>query len=316
MSTGANVNLAAAKRAKNDEFYTRIEDIEREVHHYCDQFSGKSVFLNCDDPEWSHFWRYFVANFDSLGLSRLVSTHFERYEPSYMLETRNGRETTRTPLLENGDFRSPEAMSLMSECDIVVTNPPFSLFREYIDTLIVGEKDFLVVGSMNAISYSEVWDAIRRGRMWLGRESPKLFRVPADSPEREGQEMGEDGERYQRFGNIVWFTSLDHTRRHESIPLFRVYADNPGAYPRYVNYPAVEVGKVSDIPVDYEGEMGVPISFLGRHNPEEFEIIGKSDELAERIPKERGGGSGRFYIEDGDKLRRLYERLVIRRVRR
>lgn len=312
-----NSNLHAARSAKQDEFYTRIEDIERELRRYADQFEGKTVFLNCDDPTWSNFWRYFDLNFDALGLKRLIATHYHPTEPTYKIE-RTAEGTVQTPLLGNGDFRSPEALALLAESDIVVTNPPFSLFREYVSVLVESGKSWLVIGNMNAITYKEVWSLIQDGKVWLGTGSnPKAFRVPESAPQMASQFVGEDGERYQTFGNIVWFTNMDHPRRHEEVPLFRRYADDPAAYPTYANYDAIEVSKVADIPVDYEGEMGVPITFLGKHNPEQFEIVGQSRMIARDHPIEVNGKLAKdFVYRDGDNVVYPYMRIVVRRVRK
>ncbi len=312
-----NSNLHAARSAKQDEFYTRIEDIERELRRYADQFEGKTVFLNCDDPTWSNFWRYFDLNFDALGLKRLIATHYHPTEPTYKIE-RTAEGTVQTPLRGNGDFRSPEALALLAESDIVVTNPPFSLFREYVSILVESGKSWLVIGNMNAITYKEVWSLIQDGKVWLGTgANPKAFRVPESAPQMASQFVGEDGERYQTFGNIVWFTNMDHPRRHEEVPLFRRYADDPTAYPTYANYDAIEVSKVADIPVDYEGEMGVPITFLGKHNPEQFEIVGQSRMIARDHPIEVNGKLAKdFVYRDGDNVVYPYMRIVVRRVRK
>lgn len=331
-----NAKLSAARSAKNDEFYTRLEDIEREMAYYRDHFRDKVVFLNCDDPEESNFWRYFELNFDFLGLRKLISTHYDAEKPTYKLEIirgedRNGdgkidgRDLVKTPLEGNGDFRSPEAVALLQESDIVVTNPPFSLFREYITQLMEFEKDFIILGNMNAITYKETWGFIQGERLWLGAtgfNTGMYFRVPDDfvysDTYKFDREM--DGNRVSRVPGISWFTNLDHRRRHEEIILFREY--DPAAYPTYDNYDAIEVSKVADIPVDYTLErvvsdaelaelrsrgfvvteldrptdrpdslsvrienpcIGVPITFLGKHNPEQFEIVGYA--RGEHVPK-------------------------------
>lgn len=306
-----NSNLAAAKRARNDEFYTRHEDIENELMHYADYFVGKTVYCNCDDPSTSEFWKFFQRNFEAWGLKRLITTH---YEPdaanfSYMIEMGPGdvrnAEPVKQSIQSDGDFRSAACIELLKEADIVVTNPPFSLFREYMALLIEHEKKFLIIGSMNAITYKEIFPLLKNNQIWLGYTSPKEF-VQADGS-------------IKKFGNILWYTNLDHRKRHEPLVLCDIYYD-PGKYPRYVNYDAIEVSRIQDIPCDYGGTMGVPITFLNKYCPEQFEIVGIS--LFEATPirdiasaddrYEKGGN--RLYIRIGPhELKRMYERLLIRR---
>lgn len=256
-----NSSLGAARRAKNDEFYTKLTDIEKELRHYKDHFKGKVVLCNCDDPDWSSFWKYFKLNFEILGLSKLISTHYAPGETSYKLEYL-GKHTPpmQTPLVGDGDFRSDECVELLKQADIVVTNPPFSLFREYIAQLVEHSKKFLVIGSQNALTYKEVFRLIRDNQVWLGNTKPKEFEQPDGS--------------LKAFGNIGWYTNLTHSRRNEELIVFKPYAGNERAYPKYDNYEAIEVGKVSDIPVDYFGYMGVPITFLEKYNPAQFTIVG------------------------------------------
>jgi hypothetical protein len=267
MANGSN--LHKARKAKNDEFYTRLEDIEKELKHYKRHFKGKVVLLNCDDPEWSNFWFYFSRNFDHLGLKKLVSTHFDSDKPTYKLEITRGidlngdgefneKDMLKVPLKGNGDFRSQECVDLLKEADIVVTNPPFSLFREYIAQLVEYKKKFLVVGNKNAITYKEIFPLIKENKVWLGVTSPKVFVQP------NGEE--------KKFGNICWFTNLSHRKRNEELPLYAKYKKKD--YPKYDNYDAIEVSKTKNIPCDYDGVMGVPISFLDKYNPEQFEIVG------------------------------------------
>jgi len=262
-----NRNLSEAKKAKNDEFYTQLSDIENELQHYKSHFEGKTVLCNCDDPEWSNFWLYFSLNFDFLGLKKLISIHYEKDVPSYKLEITRGidlnndgkynqKDTVKTALLQNGDFRSPESIELLQECDIVCTNPPFSLFREYIDLLMKYEKKFLVIGNMNAITYKGIFNYIKDNEVWLGINKPTDFKQPDEIVKKV-------------FG--VWFTNLPHNKRNEKLILYRNYNEND--YPKYDNYDAVEVSRVADIPIDYKGVMGVPITFLSSFNPEQFEIV-------------------------------------------
>lgn len=331
-----NSSMTEAKRSKNDEFYTRIEDIENELGHYAAHFRDKVVFLNCDDPEASNFWRYFELNFEFLGLKKLIATHYDAAQPTYKLElvrsdvggdtngdgVVDGQDVVRTELQENGDFRSSEAVALLQEADIVVTNPPFSLFREYLAQLAEHNKKFLIVGNMNAITYRETWTLIQDGKLWLGtRIGDMSFRVPESyGPRSTRFWIDDEGNHWRSLGNATWFTNLDHSRRHEEIVLFRRYAEDPSLYPTYANYDAIEVSKVADIPEDYSGEMGVPITFLGKHNPDQFEIVGYSGQLAKNLKdyvhpsvKFTGGGLGAFYVPVEGGYRRLYDRIVIKR---
>lgn len=307
----ANRNLNAAKRAKKDEFYTQLPDIERELHHYWPHFRGKTVLCNCDDPYESNFFKYFALRFNQLGLRRLLCTcyngspvrgtelllHFdgEADEPkrqAYMVDIHavpdlngdgavdltdvrllleNDRNALR--LLQTGDFRSAECVALLREADVVVTNPPFSLFREYVGQLMDYGKKFLIVAPQNAITYKEIFPLIKENRIWLGFKSGDMaFKVPADSEPRTTRYwVDEGGQKWRSLGNICWFTNLDHTKRHEELDLVCRY--NPDDYPKYDNYDAIEVSKVVDIPCDYDGAMGVPITFLDKYNPEQFEIV-------------------------------------------
>ena len=259
-----NTSLHAAKRAKNDEFYTQLTDIEKELRHYKEHLKGKVIFCNCDDPEWSNFWKYFTLNFEHLGLAKVVATHYASGGPSYKLEySGSGNETVKTPLEGDGDFRSLECVEIMKAADLVVTNPPFSLFREYVSQLMEQEKQFLIIGSNNAITYKETFKYIKENRLWLGTTAPKDFKQPDGS--------------IKKFGNIGWYTNLSHKKRNEELILFRTYAGHERQYPKYDNYAAIEVAKVSEIPGDYEGAMGVPITFLDKYNPDQFEILGITD---------------------------------------
>lgn len=337
-TSSGNSGLTKAKRAKNDEFYTRIEDIERELVHYRDHFRDKVVLLNCDDPEWSNFWRYFELNFEFLGLKKLISTHYtgldgENPPPSYKLEIVRGQDLNgdgkidghdlvRTELVGDGDFRSAEGVALLKEADIVVTNPPFSLFREYVSQLIEHDKKFVILGNMNAVTYKEIWPLVQRGELWWGpsiNSGDRAFRVPAHYPlEASGCWQDDEGVKWIRVKGVRWFTNLDHSRRHEEIPLFRKF--DPDVYPRYDNYDAINVDKVADIPVDYDGEMGVPITFLGKHNPGQFELVGSFN--AGAAGQALGSVPTPTLIQGVEKLwngpvvsmRPLYKRVVVRRV--
>lgn len=266
-----NTNLHSAKRAKNDEFYTRLEDVEAELQHYPNAFRGKVVYLNCGDTS-SAFWEYFSQHFTVLGLNELVATKFPE-GLLYRLKSAGGTIEV-VELDGDGDFRSPECVEVLKRSDIVATNPPISLFREYIGQLMEYGKEFLVIGNMNAIAYKEIWPLIQAGDLWLGVQSPKRFIVGDTMPDKAGQTINQSGKREQAFGNILWFTNLDHAERHADLPLAKTYT--PEEYPYYDNYDAIEVSRVKDIPVDYDGVMGVPITFLGKWNPEQFEILGIS----------------------------------------
>lgn len=269
----ANTSLHAAKDAKNDEFYTRLEDINEEMNHYEDKFRGKVVFCNCDDPKWSNFWKYFHLNFEYLGLKKLITTHYEPGEvQSYKIEYTGGNdedfeEGTITPLEQNGDFRSDECIALLDEADIVVTNPPFSLARDYIDVLSKHNKLFLIIGDLNWITYKEMFALLQSNEMWLGYNSVKSFIQP-------------DGT-IKKFGNKLWFTNIDIKKRHNLLDTTYYYSKKdslyPELYPKYDNYNAINVDKVKEIPMDYTGVMGVPITFMNQYNPDQFEILGFMD---------------------------------------
>ena len=283
-----NANLGAAKAAKNDEFYTQWGDIENEMQAYLeydpDVFRGKVVLLPCDDPEASNFTKYFTEHFEQLGLKKLIST-------SYAADGGNGKvfvlEGENEPqwgyLAGDGDFRSDEVTALRDEADMVITNPPFSLFREFMVWLVEGGVEFSVIGSMNAITYKEIFPLIKGNEMWLGasRMGTKCFALPSNAPAKANQ-YEENGVRFQKFGNIAWFTNIEHGRRHEPLVLMTmednlIYGSKKvrsAGYPKYDNYDAIEVSETKGIPSDYAGVMGVPISFLDKYNPDQFEIIG------------------------------------------
>ena len=259
----ANANLHKAKNAKNDEFYTQLADVSKELMHYKQHFKDKIVFCNCDDPTWSAFWKYFHLNFEALGLKKLISTHYDKTEPTYKMEYTGGDDNDievglKTPLEGNGDFRNQECLDLLDEADIVVTNPPFSLAREYLACLVEHKKKFLIIGDMNWITYKEVFPLLKSNSIWLGNCSVKEFVQP-------------DGT-IKKFGNKLWFTNLDIAKRHEKLILWKHYSSEE--YPTYDNYDAINVDKVDQIPCDYDGVMGVPITYLDKHNPDQFEILG------------------------------------------
>ena len=284
-----NNNLHTAKATKNDEFYTQLEDIENELKYYKDYFKGKVVYCNCDgflNKEKSNFFMYFSLNYEFLGLKGLICTKYnpngkgKKYEYYGDLNGNNypDEEEVFTSELEgDGDFRSEECIELLKKCDIVCTNPPFSLFRQYVAQLFEYNKDFLIIGNVNAISYKEVFPMIKENKMWLGvsiTSGDRKFVVPDNYPlNAAGCGIDENGKKYIRVKGVRWFTNLDHKKRHEELLLYKKY--NTEEYPKYDNYDAIEVGKTKDIPMDYNGIMGVPITFLDKYCPEQFEIVGQ-----------------------------------------
>ena len=286
----ANSALTAAKAAKKDEFYTQLTDIEKELAHYKKHFKGKTVLCNCDDPRVSNFFKYFALNFDHLGLKRVIATCYksqsvdlfsthECEQAVYQIYDggKEGNcipdfdEIEVLPLKGDGDFRSEECIELLKQADIVVTNPPFSLFREYVSQLIKYEKKFLIIGHQNAITYKEIFSLIKQNRVWLGYG----FKGAAGhfySKYEDVATAGDHREGMIRVSGVTWFTNIDTKKRHEDLPLYKKYSS--GEYPKYDNYDAINVDKTSDIPSDYDGVMGVPITFLDKYNPEQFEIIG------------------------------------------
>lgn len=285
-----NNNLHTAKAIKNDEFYTQLEDIENELKYYKDYFKGKVVYCNCDgflNKEKSNFFMYFSLNYEFLGLKGLICTKYnpngkgKKYEYYGDLNGDNypDEEEVFTSELEgDGDFRSEECIELLKKCDIVCTNPPFSLFRQYVAQLFEYNKDFLIIGNVNAISYKEVFPLIKENKMWLGVSSfnkGMYFGVPDDYTYADTYKFDRErnGKKVMRVSSICWFTNLDHKKRHEELVLYKKY--NEEEYPKYDNYDAIEVSKVTDIPMDYYGVMGVPITFLDKYCPEQFEIVGQ-----------------------------------------
>ena len=260
-----NENLHKAKTAKNDEFYTQLSDIEKEMVHYKDHFKGKTIYCNCDDARESNFFKFFSLNFEKLGLKKLITTGYKADGQGVALiyeGDKNGNrlpdteEITIRPLQGNGDFRSEECIEFLKEADIVVTNPPFSLFREYIAQLMEYGKKFIIIGSQNAITYKEVFPFIKEDKLWLG-VSPRSMEFILPN--------GEKG-----VVNACWFTNLEHNKRHRPLDLYKHYSNE---YKHYDNYDAIEVSKVCDIPMDYDGVMGVPITFLDKYCPDQFEIV-------------------------------------------
>jgi hypothetical protein len=328
----ANENLHGAKKAKNDEFYTQFHDIEKEMNAYLeydpDVFKGKTVLLPCDDPEWSNFTKYFAQNFDTLGLKKLISTSYAPnskpkeipYQPTLfeidspdfdetktvsngkiftLSGDRTGDEVINVEDLEwgylegDGDFRSDEIKALRDEADVIITNPPFSLFREFLAWIVEADKRFALIGNMNAITYKEVFPLIKENRVWLGNgfhAGNAYFSSPVNRQYASGVFDEDSG--LVKFRNVIWFTNLDHGRRHQPLPLM-TEADNikfskhkqvkDVRYQKYDNYDAIEIPFTDAIPSDYDGVMGVPISFLDKYNPEQFEIVGNGQTMANEL---------------------------------
>ena len=344
-------DLAAAKIYKKDEFYTQLTDIEKEMRYYRKHFNGKTILCNCDDPFESNFFKYFVLNFNRLGLKKVIATCYtgspiankqlsvfdvlglskEAENIPYkaivtkvydktgdggvdmldVAELFKSGENELSKLQGDGDFRSPECLELMDEADIIVTNPPFSLFREYVTTLVSHNKKFIIIGNVNAISYKEVFPLIKDNKIWIGasiHSGDRKFYVPDDYPMKaSGCGTEKDGRRFIKVKGVRWYTNLDIKQRHEELILVKKYQSE--LYPNYENYNAIEVSKVVDIPCDFNGIMGVPITFLDKYNPEQFEIIGLGiTELGKSIgvgdydrqyktPASRDGTL--YYVKDG-----------------
>lgn len=286
--------LQKAKKSKSDEFYTQLSDIVCELQHYTHHFKGKTVYCNCDDPKTSNFFRYFTANFHALGLKKLVAScyrepamdlfHADDCEHGYYCEYMGEADKDGNPepadivyFQGTGDFRSAESIELLKQSDIIVTNPPFSLFREYVSQLIKYDKKFLIIGNINAITYKEIFELIQKDKVWLGVNLGRGisgFIVP-DRYERYGTEIGTDshGNTIIATNNCLWLTNMELSQRHKDIPLTKEYLGNEDKYPKFDNCNGINVNKTQDIPKDYVGLMGVPITFLHKYNPEQFEII-------------------------------------------
>ena len=345
-----NAGLSNAKNAKKDEFYTTYEDIQKELNYYEDKFRGQTVLCNCDDPYESNFCKFFLRNFNYLGLKRLICTSYSSSpilgegqltlfddldepiakENAYVFDISevpmaNGRGVSDDDIDQlltsdkrgvkklkgNGDFRSAECIDYLKQADIIVTNPPFSLFREYVSQLMEYNKKFLIIGNVNAITYKEIFPLIKDNLLWLGasiHSGDRKFYVPEDYPLNASTcGVDDDGRRYIRVKGVRWYTNIDYPQRHVELDLYKRYYGHEDEYPKFDNYDAINVDKTSDIPCDYFENMGVPITYIDKHNPEQFEIIGSSREMgrpmSEIAPEgsfEKGGP--RFYISL-DKIR-------------
>ena len=302
----AGGNLDNAKKQKADEFYTQLSDIERELKHYKQHFKNKTVFCNCDDPEYSNFYYFFISHFEEFELKKIITTHFEIGKSSYMLEYEGGSDVKgdkdtvvkraiklgkKSKLKQNfqqgkqgdlfetepvrsysGDFRSPECIELLKQSDIVITNPPFSLFREYVAQLVEFKKKFLIIGSKNAITYKEIFKLIKENKLWLGygfANGNAFFSI--SNPREFASGVYDPKTGLVKFRNVGWFTNLDYKKRHDDLLLYKEYS--PSDYPKYENFDAINVDVTKEIPLDYDGVMGVPITFLDYHNPAQFEIV-------------------------------------------
>jgi hypothetical protein len=319
-----NRSLGAAKATKQDEFYTQLSDIEKELRHYTKQFNDTVVLCNCDDPKVSNFFHYFSHNFERLKLKKLITTCykncdadlFSQYtdECGLYLEYNGDRNDNRVPdpdeigihnLKGDGDFRSQECLELLKQADVVVTNPPFSLFREYVEELVKHQKKFLIIGNHNAIIYKEIFRFIKENKLWLGNTHPAAFVVPDHYEMRAVRSWRTaDGRNWRSLGNACWFTNLDVAKRHEELPLYEKYT--PEKFPTYDNYDAIEVARFKEIPADYDGVMGVPVTFLEHYNPEQFEIVGSN----RGVDQDPNGVYGRGSHVNG---KETFKRIFIRR---
>ena len=301
----ANASLRSAAKVKNDEFYTQLSDIENELYHYRKHFEGKTILCNCDDPFESNFFKYFALNFEFLKLKKLIAVAYAdspivkartcngcgyvaemsfardvngdtAFDWTDIMEMLHNGDIKITDLQGKGDFRDKECLDLLDEADVVVTNPPFSLFREYVATLVEHKKKFLIIGNQNAITYKEIFPLLKNNEMWLGYNmpAPKTFITPSINSDRTNVQDDGKGHFIASFGNISWFTNLDISKRHEELILFKRYREDPSFYPKYDNYDAINIDKVKYIPEDYDGIMGVPLTFMDKYNASQFEMLG------------------------------------------
>ncbi|MCQ2341909.1 MAG: adenine-specific methyltransferase EcoRI family protein [Paludibacteraceae bacterium] len=372
----ARTDLSNAKKAKQDEFYTQLEDIEKELRFYKDHFNGKVVFCNCDDPYESNFFKYFALHFNDLGLKKLICTcydgspfmgnelvfdfdifHNEASKKAYKVEITEVKDENGDGAIDlsdvrillqndknaisilkgNGDFRSPECVELLKEADIVVTNPPFSLFREYVAQLVEYDKKYIILGNMNAITYRDIFSLIQNNKMWIGQgfNLSMIFKTTyANTNEGNRKYVASKGynpdDNFVKTPAIAWYTNLDIQKRHEELDLYKSYT--PEEYKKYDNYDAINVDKVTDIPCDYEGVMGVPLTFLDKYNPDQFEIIGRTGDIewaqsecdfftppsAERIAKYKKQDhtwrvQNPYFVDETDNVHTIYFRILIRK---
>lgn len=308
--------LTQARKAKKDEFYTQLSDIEKEMYYYREQFKGKTVLCNCDDPTKSNFFKYFAYCFEFLGLKKLIATCYSANGKAVWLEYNGDKNGNRVPdpeeigihaLEGDGDFRSPECIEFLKQADIVCTNPPFSLFREYVAQLIEYDKKFIILGNMNAVTCKDIFPLFKDNKVWYGasiHSGDREFGVPDSYPlDAAGYRVDSEGKKYIRVKGVRWFTNLDHKQRHRELILYKRYKDNPEEYPKYDNYDAIEVAHTRHIPEDYDGVMGVPITFLDKYCPDQFDILGMDCWM-------KDNQSGRRFRLNG---KEKYARLLIRR---
>ena len=329
----SNNNLKKARASKKDEFYTQLSDIERELGHYKEHFKNKVVFCNCDDPRVSNFFHYFSYNFEHLGLKKLITTCYKNQsvdlfsqnnsEKAIYLEYAGDKNKNRVPDLSeigikhlkgDGDFRSSECVELLKEADIIITNPPFSLFREYVAQLIEHDKNFIIIGHQNAITYKEIFKLIKEDKIWLGYGFKGGAAHFINEHYEDYASAGDHKEGMIRVSGVNWFTNLETEKRHEDLTLYKTYYGNESEYPKYDNYDAINVDKTKDIPMDYKGEIGVPITFMDKYNPDQFEIIaigivGSIDFACNKkmeILDKDGNPTGKFTFNAKGTLYRLY----------
>ena len=300
----SNNNLNTAKKNKNDEFYTQLADIEKELVYYTKHLENKAIYCNCDDYRISNFVKYFKDNFNTLKLARLIATNKDNGTGAYKYDY-NGTEEKITALNGNGDFRSDECIEFLKEADVIVTNPPFSLFREYVKQLMDYEKKFLIIGNTNAASFKEIFPYIKDNKLWVGVTNYNvgmMFKIP--NYYEKYHHIDDNGEKIGRVSAACWWTNIDNKRRNLPIDLYKKYAGHENEYPMFDTYEAINVNKYTDIPIDYDGVMGVPITFLGHYCPKQFEIIGK---LNHNRPKSYDYGKS---IIGG---KEIYVRILIKR---
>ena len=352
MKSSGNKNLHKAKDKKKDEFYTQLVDIERELKYYKHHFKDKVVYCNCDDPRVSNFFHYFSYNFEKLGLKKLIATCYKNQNMDLFSESKSEQaiylvyegdknnnkipdpnEIGVTPLMGDGDFRSKECIELLKQSDIVVTNPPFSLFREYVDQLIEYDKKFIIVGHQNAISYKDIFKLIKENKIWLGYGFKGGAAHFINKHYEDYASAGDHREGMIRVSGVHWFTNLDILKRHEDLILFKKYSQEE--YPFYDNYDAINIDKTKDIPMDYPGYMGVPITFLDKYNPDQFEIetlgIGEEnftptkkyqkfrDPITKNIISDKRDfllyvrhPNGKYLTSENYRVNKVYARIIIR----
>ena len=299
----SNKNLHTAKKNKKDEFYTQLTDIEKELQYYTEHLENKTIYCNCDDYRVSNFIKYFKDNFHTLKLARLIATNKYNGTGAYRYDY-NGTEEKITALNGNGDFRSDECIEFLKEADVIVTNPPFSLFREYVKQLMDYNKKFLIIGNQNAITFKEIFPLIKDNRLWEGISlsgTKCQFDIPEDY-DGKNVFIDEFGKRKAKINNAIWFTNIENKHRNTQLYLYETYTGHENEYPKYDNYDAISVKATNRIPMDNMEIMGVPITFLEKYNPDQFEIVGNEYEL--NIP------SGRTYLNG----KRQYSRIFIRRI--